>query len=116
VKNRTPLSDCIHECLVTVLQLPPDKKFQRFIALDEDDFIFPSDRSKNYTVLEIVLFSGRSPEAKKAFIRRFYEQSAKLGFEPNDLELVFLESGRENWGIRGLPADELTLSYKVDLK
>lgn len=115
-KHKKLLSEAIHECLTSELKLPPDKKFQRFIGLERDDFVFPEDRSENYCIVEIILFSGRSAEVKKAFIRKLYERTNELGIHPRDLEVVFLESARENWGIRGLPADELTLSYKVDLK
>jgi len=31
------------------------------------------------------------------------------------VEITITETPRSNWGIRGLPADELELSYKVDV-
>jgi Tautomerase enzyme len=114
-RNRSLLSMWIHESLVSELKIPADKKFQRFIELDPENFIFPTDRTENYCIIEIVLFSGRSTDAKKSFIRRLYQKATEHGFSAVDIEIVFLESGRENWGIRGLPADELTLNYQVNV-
>jgi phenylpyruvate tautomerase PptA (4-oxalocrotonate tautomerase family) len=33
---------------------------------------------------------------------------------PQDVEITIHESPKENWGIRGKPGDELSLSYKVE--
>lgn len=113
---RTKLSDTVHGCLVEALGLPEDKRFQRFFSLSEADFVFPAGRSSRYTVLEILLFSGRSVEAKKRLIRLLYRRFAdELGYPPSDLEVVLIEMPRENWGIRGLPGDELDLAYTVEV-
>lgn len=33
----------------------------------------------------------------------------------NDVEITIFETPKENWGIRGLPGDELALNYKVEV-
>jgi hypothetical protein len=45
----------------------------------------------------------------------FDDVAPALGLTSDDLELVVLESPRENWGIRGLAGDELALGYRVDV-
>lgn len=113
---RDPLSRVVHSCAMDALGLPGDKRFHRFFALDSGDFIYPEDRSERYTIIEVSLFEGRSIEAKKAFIRLLYERAkAELGLEAVDLEVTIFETPRANWGIRGLPGDELTLGYKVEV-
>jgi len=113
---RHRLSDAVHACLVEAFELPPEKRFQRFIALDAADFIYPADRSDQYTIIEMVMFEGRSPDAKKQLIRLLFERlQAKVGIAPHDVEIVLLEAPRANWGIRGKPGDELTLSYTVEV-
>ena len=62
---RRALSDAVHGCLEDALQLPADKRFQRFIALDAADFVHPPDRTGAYTIVEISMFEGRSAEAKR---------------------------------------------------
>jgi phenylpyruvate tautomerase PptA (4-oxalocrotonate tautomerase family) len=113
---RSQLSDTIHGCLVSAFGLPPEKRFQRFFALDDGDFIYPEDRSERYTIIEIVMFEGRSAAAKKELIHSLFAALEKdLSIPPQDVEIVMIESPRANWGIRGKPGDELALNYKVDV-
>lgn len=113
--RRDDLSDVIHACLVEVLGLPTEKRFQRFIPLADLDFIYPGDRTRDYTILEISMFEGRSAETKKALINALFAAFAKspLNIAPQDLEITIIETPRANWGIRGQPGDELELSYTV---
>lgn len=101
------LSDLIHSSLVDVLEYPNDRRFQRFIALDPSDCIFPPDRSIRYLLIEIDLFEGRSVQTKKRLIRVLYERIClALDLDPDDLEIHLIETPRSNWGLRGKPADE----------
>jgi phenylpyruvate tautomerase PptA (4-oxalocrotonate tautomerase family) len=112
--HRETLSDCVHSCLVDALQLPADKRFQRFVGLADGDLVAPGDRSERYTIIEISMFEGRSVEAKKALIRLLFQRCAeRIGIQPDDLEITIFETPRWNWGIRGLPGDELDLGYPV---
>ena len=114
--QRKQLSDTVHSCLVDAFALPDDKRFHRFFPLAEEDFIFPEGRGGRYTILEIHMFEGRSGAAKKHLIRLLFERfTAELGYDVSDLELTLVETPRENSGIRGLPGDELGLSYKVEI-
>jgi phenylpyruvate tautomerase PptA (4-oxalocrotonate tautomerase family) len=113
-ERRAEISDALHEALVRTWQLPADKRFHRFLLLDDGDLVAP--RSDAYLVVEIVCFTGRSREAKRALIAALYDDVApRLGLDVNDLEIVIVESPKENWGIRGMSGDELTLSYRVDV-
>jgi len=112
---RQELSDVVQSCLVDAFGLPDDKRFQRFVMLEDVDFIHPSDRSERYTIVEISCFEGRSADAKKKLISLLYERcDRKLELAPGDLEITISETPRANWGIRGKPGDELTLSYDVN--
>ena len=114
--KRVELSDTIHGCLVAAVGLPADKRFQRFIGLDAHDFIAPADRGEQYIIIEISMFEGRSDETKKQLIRLLFARlEFECGFSPQDVEITIFETPRQNWGIRGVPGDELELSYKVDL-
>ncbi len=108
------LSDVIHACLVEALKLPADKRFHRFLALDPSDFIYPEDRSERYTIIEISMFEGRSDEAKKHLIHLLFEQlKTELNLSVQDVEITIFETPRQNWGIRGMAGDELSLNYNV---
>ena len=113
---KAKLSDVIHGCLIDAFGLPPEKRFQRFFSLSADDFIFPAGRGGRYTIVEIYMFAGRSEAAKKALIRLLFERFAvELGYDVNDLEVNLIETPRANWGVRGVPGDELALAYEVEV-
>ena len=40
------LSKAIHESLIEAFGLPENKSFHRYILLNEEDFLYSSDRSK----------------------------------------------------------------------
>ncbi len=114
--HRQALSDAIHASAMEVLGLPENKRFHRFIGLASEDFVYPADRGKQYTIIEISMFEGRTVETKKALIRMLFDRlEADCGISPQDLEITITETPPHNWGIRGLPADELTLTYKVEV-
>lgn len=113
---KAELSDIIHATVITAFQLPADKRFQRFFPMDREDFYFPEDRSDAYTVIEVSMFEGRTAETKKQFYRLLFQAiQSQLGIDPQDVEITITETPRANWGIRGLPADELDLNYRVDV-
>ena len=114
--TRERWSDLIQQALVETLGLPKEKRFQRFIPLDPEDFVFPADRTPAYTIIEISMFAGRAPEALKALLGKLMADArAALGLHPNDLEITITETPRHCWGIRGLTGDELGLAYKVNV-
>lgn len=114
--SKIKMSEVIHSCLVDGLKFPADKKFQRFFPMELDDFYFPAGRTEKYTIVEVSLFEGRTVETKKDFIRMMFERfKEQLAIEPDDLEITLTETPKHNWGIRGLPGDELTLNYKVNI-
>lgn len=107
-------SDAIHACVMEVLGLPKDKRAHRFFPLGEEDFFMPEGRSSKYTILEITMMSGRTPETRKRLVRALYERfETDLDLAPVDLEICLIESPPENWGFRGLHGDEAALPYQV---
>ena len=114
--SRAAISQAIHLSVMEALEYPAEKKFHRFIALDEEDFIYPQDRSECYIIIEISIFEGRSIEAKKMLIRLLYERIPQLsGISAQDIEITIFETPRHSWGIRGMPGDEVGLNYKVEV-
>lgn len=109
------ISDAIHTASVTALGLPQSKRFHRFLPLEPWQFVAPPDRSHRYLIIEIMMFEGRPEATIKAFYRQVLDNlQGDCGIAANDIELVITESPRRNWLIRGLPGDELELTYRVD--
>ena len=112
--RRAEVSDAVHAALVGAWGLPADKRFHRFLLLDDEDLVAP--RSPEYLVVEVVCFTGRSPRAVRALLAAFVDEVAPaLGLAADDLEVVILESPPTRWGIRGVAGDELSLPYRVDV-
>jgi phenylpyruvate tautomerase PptA (4-oxalocrotonate tautomerase family) len=97
------------------LKLPEAKRFHRFIPVEPDCFVTPADRTIDYTIIEVSMFDGRSTETKKEFIRQLFRNIASVGVSALDLEITITETPKANWGIRGVPADELQLDYSVNV-
>ncbi len=114
--HRSVISDALQACMVEALAYPPEKRFQRFIGLESENFVHPADRTAQYLVIEISLFEGRSTEAKKQLMRLIYQKLGEaLTIAPNDIEIILYEISQHNWGVRGVPGDELQLNYVVQV-
>jgi phenylpyruvate tautomerase PptA (4-oxalocrotonate tautomerase family) len=111
---KSALSDAIHSCVVDALQFPRDKRAHRFFAMESSDFYYPGSASPRYTIIEISMFEGRSVETKKSLIRLLFERvGSQCRRLPHEIEVTITETPKHNWGFRGLPGDEVGLSYEV---
>lgn len=115
-QRRSALSNAIHGAIMAALEYPADKRFQRFVALDDEDFIHPEDRGVDYTIIEVSMFEGRSEAAKRRLIAELFERvENEAGVAPQSLEITITETPKVNWGIRGQNAADLTLGYQVEV-
>lgn len=112
---KAQLSDVIHGCMQSVLGLPEDKRAQRFVPLDADDFYYPSDRSSAYTVIEINMMAGRTIATQKALIKALFQHiEIQIGIAPIDIEITIKEQPAHCWGFRGITGDEARdLKYSI---
>lgn len=110
------LSAVIHGCMMDVFGLPEDKRAQRFMPMDAEDFYAPGGRSDAYTVIEINMMAGRTAETQKALIKQLFANiEAELGIAPADVEIILKEQPPHCWGFRGMTGDEARdLTYRVD--
>ena len=104
----------IHDALVESIKIPDHDRLQRIYELDEDNFE-AHEKTDNITLIEIVLYKGRSIEAKKALYKAINKNLASdPGIKGNDIIIVLLEPPLENWGIRGgKPASEVDLGFNI---
>lgn len=114
---KAQLSAVIHNCMQLILGLPEDKKAQRFVPLNAEDFYYPNDRSAAYTVIEINMMAGRTMATQKALIKALFQQiEAQIGIKPIDIEITIKEQPAHCWGFRGITGDEARdLSYRINV-
>ncbi len=114
--RRDALSDAIHGAVMAALDYPPEKRFHRFVGLEDGDFRHPADRGVDYTIVEISMFEGRRDDAKRRLIDELYARiEAQVGIARHSVEITITETPRVNWGIRGRNGADLELGYRVDV-
>ena len=111
------LLDGVHQALVQSLKIPDYDRTQRLYELDADNFEAPPNKTDNITVIEIVIFKGRSIEAKKQLYKTIVNNLAENpGIKGDDITIVLYEPSLENWGIRGgKPASEVDIGFRIDV-
>jgi phenylpyruvate tautomerase PptA (4-oxalocrotonate tautomerase family) len=110
------LSDVIHGCVVEALVFPNDKRFHRFFPMKDEDVFYPTNRSRAYTIIEIMMIEGRTKETKKKLIALLFERIRKeIGIQAVDIEIVIQEAPAYHFGFRGMTGDEMLLDYKVEV-
>jgi phenylpyruvate tautomerase PptA (4-oxalocrotonate tautomerase family) len=114
LEYRKAILDGIHQALVETIKIPDHDRRQRIYELDTDHFEH-TGRGKQYTIIEITMFKGRSNEAKKALYRRIVDLlGVNPGIPGSDITIIVNDPQLENWGIRGgYPASEVDLGFDI---
>ena len=99
--------DAIHAALVST-GVPDTDRFQRVLELDAADFRFDPGypdvagaRSDDFVLIEILWSVGRSVKVKKRFLAELMDRLRAAGLDPENVMLVFKETGWENWAFAG---------------
>ena len=87
---------------------------QRIYELVEDNFE-SYEKTDNITLIEIILYKGRSNGVKKALYKAINDNLAlDPGIDCDDIIIVLIEPPLENWGIiGGNPASEIDLGFNI---
>jgi phenylpyruvate tautomerase PptA (4-oxalocrotonate tautomerase family) len=120
-RSRTPdevqaLMEAVDQAQREALQVPEGDRQIRYVEHKPEHFAVPPGKSANYTFVEILLFPGRSLDAKRLLYQCIVERFGKLGIAPADVFIVLVEPPLDNWGIRGgFPASEVDLGFRLDV-
>jgi hypothetical protein len=108
--------DALHEAFVGALKYPASEKLLRLIEHAPASFAIPHDAGEKFTRIEIVLFTGRSLDAKRALYQAAVQALHPFGVSPNDVKIVLIEIPTTNVGFRGgKAACDLDLGYALDV-
>lgn len=97
------ISDAVHEAMVAELDVPQRDRFQIITErtparLRFDPDYLDIDRDEGFLLIRITLAAGRTTEAKQAFYRRLAGLLAeRTGMRTENLAVVMIENGREDW-------------------
>lgn len=114
---KAQLSDIIHGCMMSTLNLPKDKRSHRFIPMEKEDFYYPGGRSDAYTFIEINMMAGRQADTQKQLIKSLFQEiESQLLISSTDIEIIIQEQAPHQWGFRGMTGDEVKdLTYKLNV-
>jgi phenylpyruvate tautomerase PptA (4-oxalocrotonate tautomerase family) len=97
----------VHAALVAT-GVPDTDKFQRVLELDATDFRYDTHypdvqttRTDDFVLIEIVWSVGRSVKVKKKLLGELMDHLRAGGFDPENVMVVFKETGWENWSFAG---------------
>lgn len=113
--RRRDFIEAVQAALVTGILIPEADRCVRLLEFEEGSIITSSNAGPRYTVIEISLFTGRSIEAKRRLYEAMVANLAPFGLAPNEIKVILHEVPRENWGLRGKPASEIELGFKVEV-
>ncbi len=115
-EQKQALLEAIQGAIASSLKLPPADRYIRLAEHARDEWLLPPDKSDAFTLIEIALFEGRTPETKGALYQAIVEAVDKVGVAKTDVFIRLIEQPRVNFGIRGgQRADLLDLGYKVSV-
>lgn len=107
------LMEAVYLAFREALKVPEGDKQIRYIEHKPEHFAVPPGRSENYTLVEILMFPGRSLDAKRNLYKSIIARFGALGIAPIDIFIVLSEPPLDNWGLRGVPASELDLGFNL---
>jgi 4-oxalocrotonate tautomerase family enzyme len=115
-EKKKAILDAVHQALVEAFKIPVDDRNQRIYEFDDSNFERRGNKSREFTIIEITAFKGRTRETKKLLYSKIVEYLGnKAEIPPADILIYINEPDLENWGIGGKPADEVDLGFKVNV-
>lgn len=114
-ERRVELLEAVQRALVAGIAIPEQDRCVRLVEYDADAMLVPSHVVPHYMVIEITLFTGRTIEAKRRLYAALASELAPFGLASQDIKTILIEVDRPNWGLRGLPASEMDVGFKVDV-
>lgn len=102
------LIDAVQASLLESLKIPDWDRDVLVTTLEDGQRIVPTGNSDRFTRIEIILFSGRTIEAKRALYASIVDGLSALGVPRAEIKTIMIEMPPQNWGIKGgYPASEV---------
>lgn len=94
--DKRRLLDAVHRSLVEALEIPEDDRTQ--LLLEHEGIETPVGMTEAFTLVEVFMRPGRTPEMKEELYRRVAANVAGTGTQPSDVLVALHEVPLENWG------------------
>jgi hypothetical protein len=108
--------DTLHDALTGALKYPPADKLLRLIEHAPECFAVPHGMGERFTRIEIVLFAGRSLDAKRRLYTAVVDALVAFDVAKADVKIVLIEIPTDNVGFRGgKAACDVDLGYALGI-
>lgn len=108
--------EAVHRAVVQALRTPDDEPLARLIEHSISSYLAPHSAGERFTRIEIVLFAGRSLEAKRELYRAMVRNLRPFDVPPEDVKVVLIETIPENVGFKGgQAACDVDLGYALQV-
>jgi hypothetical protein len=99
--KRSDISTAVHSALVDAWTMPADDLFQIFQLHDEGDLIYsrsyPDAARTDIVFIQILAFTGYTPELKQAGAELLADRVAALGIKRDNILIAINENGDGDW-------------------
>jgi phenylpyruvate tautomerase PptA (4-oxalocrotonate tautomerase family) len=113
--RRKEIIEAVQRALIAGLRIPDDDRCISLCEYDEGAMIVPPGKGPSYLVIEIKLFAGRSVDAKRRLYSALADELGAFGIPSGNIKAILVEVAPVNWGLRGLPASEVDLGFKINV-
>lgn len=104
----------IHAAIVEALHTPEHDKVLRLVEHPPTHFAIPASAGDRYTHIEITMFAGRTPAAKRALYKAIVRHLEPFGVAATDIKIILIEVSPESVGMRGgIAASDLDIGYGI---
>lgn len=98
---RPAMSEAVHSALVEGWEMPADDLFQIFRLHEQGDLFysrtFPDADRSDIVFVQILVYTGYSPEVKQRGAALVVEKLAALGIKRDDILIALSENGDGDW-------------------
>lgn len=106
----------VHRGVAQALATPAEEPLVRLIAHPATHYLIPHSAGERFTRIEIILFAGRSLDAKRKLYRILVQHLRPFDVPPEEVKIVLIEVSSENVGFRGgQAACDVDLGYELQV-
>ena len=109
------LIEAVHRSRVEAIKIPAGDRDIRLVEYGDDHMIVPVGKSGRYISIEVSLFAGRSEAAKRALFAAIARELTAFDVPVTDVSIILYEVERQNWGMGGVPASDVVLTYSTNV-
>ena len=88
-EHKQKLLQAVHDALVEAIKIPEHDRIQTLYEHEEQNFEVSTGKTEMFTLIEIIMFPGRSIEAKRNLYTAIVRNLEQLGIEVRDIMIIY---------------------------